>query len=170
MNKRSGTHIRDGALLAVFLIVLAVIYHLTGVYGNNYLSYLIYPLIVIAVIFFCFNYAKRTGNARFSDVFGYGFKAICVTALIMVAWNILASQVIFPEHTTRLIAERQKELIEVGVPREEVEQQFSFSKKYFNVLTISSTLFMYAISGIVGALLAASLVKKNNAYDQTEIK
>lgn len=161
MNK-SKVHIKHGSILALILIILYVILNITGWYANDIASYSIYPGIIILIIVFCFQYKKvQEKVASFANIFAHGFKVACVAALLMIVWNILAAKIIFKENVDKIFEERKKEMIAQGMDKADLEKQVAFEQKNYVLLTISSTLFLYGVTGVVGSMLGAALAKKN---------
>lgn len=160
--KEKKLHIKHGLYIAIILIVISFITNVTGTYDNPFVSYLIYPIIIAGIIIFCWQYAKQNNkNKSFSNIFSHGFKTACVTALIMIVWNLFSSTVIFKDNTEKMMNERKNEMVLQGQDEVFVEKQQQFAKDNYFLLTISSTLLFYAITGVVGSILGASLAPKN---------
>ncbi len=155
-------HIKHGVLLAIVVIIINVIMNLTGLYASDIVSYSLYPAIIILIIIACFHYKKihRTGTG-FANVFAHGFKTACVAALIMIGWNLLSTKIIFKENADKIFEDRKTEMVTQGLDKEMIEKQAAFAQENYVLLTISSTLLLYAVTGVVGSLLGAALAKNN---------
>ena len=161
MNK-SKVHIKHGLILALIVIILSVIMNITGWYANDIASYSIYPAIIILIIIFCFQYKKvQDKAASFANIFAHGFKTACVAALMMIVWNLFSTKVLFKENADKIFEERKTEMIAQGADNSDVEKQAAFAQQNYVLLTISSTLLLYGVTGVVGSLLGAALAKKN---------
>lgn len=161
MNK-SKLHIKHGLILGLIVIIISAIMNITGWYTNDIASYAMYPVIIILIIIFCFQYKKiQKTVASFSNIFAHGFKTACVAALLMIAWNLLSTKIIFKENADKIFEERKTEMIAQGMKDADIEKQTAFAQQNYVLLTVSSTLLLYGVTGVVGSLLGAALAKKN---------
>lgn len=161
MPAKETSHLSSGLNIAVILIVFSVILHFTNTYQDKMLNMLFYPIVILSMVLFCYIYGKKQKDkVSFNQIFSYGFKTICTTTLIMILWNILSMKYLFPEHTAQVMVQQAKEM--QAQDSHIRANPFEPFQQHFYTFTMSSTLLMFAITGLVGALLGAALGKRRS--------
>ena len=95
---KSKVHIKHGLWIALIVICISVIVNIFGLYKIDAVSYSMYVVIIVLLIIFCFQYKNlNRSTAGFANIFAHGFKTACVTALIIIIWNLLSAKIIFKD-------------------------------------------------------------------------
>lgn len=160
-KKMKGKLWEKGIIIALILIVLQLVLYFTGNMNNSGLGWGVNILFVLGIIYFTNQYAKEQhGEMTFGNLFAYGFKISAIVALIMVVWVVLMFKVIFPGLQDEMMQSQRTELLKKGLTDEQMKAGAEMGKKFFMIIAVAGTILVYAIMGVIGALIGAAISKK----------
>lgn len=154
----------NGIILGIALIAFELILHFTGLKFTKYVSLISY-VILIAVIVYATNKYKKTISP---ESFSYG-KALGLATLIVVFGAILLNIYTYfyvtsidPEFITKSLAEVETELLNKGMPDEQIEMMVSVQRKMLKpgIIAISG-LFGTVLIGFIISLITSIFLKKD---------
>lgn len=168
-SKKPISHIAAGLIIAGVLIVLSICLHFADVQQTGALAWISYLIMIGGLIAFINLYGNAMNNqVSFGNLFSYGFKTTAVMTVIMILFTVIFF-LIFPEIKEKLFeTTRQKMEERQNMTTDDIEKAMSFWRRMFWVLTIGSSLLMYAIVGAIGSVIGAAITKKKriNPVDQ----
>lgn len=162
MEQTVTTSTTKGIVISLVLIVLALaafFLNLDPQSGFQYISYVIY---IAGIVWSVYIYGKQIDhNSTFGNYFAHGFKVAALVTVIMIIYIVIFVN-IFPEMKEKGMEAARKNMESRGqMTQEQINQALTFSKKFFTVLVIGTTLLGYLIFGAIASLIGAGITKKN---------
>jgi hypothetical protein len=161
----------SGVYLAIALILLSVIFYVTGNSFSKTAQYLTYPIMIAGVIWGQVNYKKELGGfAAYGQMFTAGLLTMVFASIITSIYTYLLYTVIDPSLQEQLRIFTEEQIIAQGkVPEEQLEMAINMTAKF-------QTPTMMLIMGIAGgafigaiiSLITAIFIKKNPADEVPE--
>jgi hypothetical protein len=150
-----------GLAIGLVLVIISLGIYLLNIDINSPVKW--FPLLLfIAGILWSINlYGKQIKhNSGFGNYFSHGFKTSAIVTLIMIAFVII-SLFIFPEIKERGIEESRKAMVAQNkLTNEQIESYLATTKKFYAVIAIGFTLFLYMSLGALSSLVGAAITKK----------
>lgn len=158
-NKKS--HLPFGILASLIIIILSVIFHISGVEPQSPVMYAGHVVFLIAVIWSCINYSKiNDGYVTFGNVFANGFKTSAVVAVFMAVWGFVMFSV-FPEMKEQMLEMMQENMAKnPSLSDEQIEKTMSMMEKSLTLTTVGSMIFGFLLMGAIFSLIGAAVAKK----------
>ena len=127
---------------------------------------------IVGIIIFINLYGKSKNNyVSFGGLFGYGFKATAIIALLMAVF-LIAFFMLFPEFKDKIMdAAREGMEKRENMTDDQIDQGLAMFEKNFLLFTVGGAVFMYVLLGCVASLIGAAITKKKpfNPLDQTSM-
>ena len=169
-QRKPISHITAGLLIASLIVVFAIITNFLGLTGNQGLGFLQYVIIIGGLIFFINQYGKAHDyRLTFGNLFSYGFKATAVFTILFVAFLIVFF-LLFPELKEKTFEEMRKQMENnPAVSDDDVDKAIDFTRRFFWVGVVGSSMFFMILIGAIGSLIGAAVTKKQpkNPFDQS---
>lgn len=161
----------SGLYLAIALILLSVIFYVTGHTFSKVAQYLTYPIMIAGVILAQVNYKKALdGTLTYGQAVGVGVLAMAFAGLISGLYTFLLYQVIDPSLQEQLRIFTEEQIIKQGrVPEEQLEMAVNMAAKFqtpsimFAMAVVGS-----AFIGLIISLITAIFIKKNPSDEVPE--
>lgn len=163
MENNIVTPSSKGLLISLVMVAFAVIITILKQETNQALGIIPIVLLLGGIIWACLSYSKQmNGNVTFGNIFGHGFKATALVAGIMGLWVAISLSFIFPEALDRAM-DAQREMMEKGgqYTDEQMDQAMTLGRKMAIPMGTIFSVIIYLAIGAIGALVGASLSKKN---------
>ncbi len=155
-------HFIAGSILAGISILYSIIIILLGEMTNQKQGYIALILFAAILIFFIREYGKQHDFSKsFGELFSFGFKSSAFSVILILAFQIVYN-LIFPE-TKELIFQvtREKMAEDERMTEEMIENAIEIIRKGYWPILISGVIFGNLLTGAIGSLIAAAIVKKN---------
>jgi hypothetical protein len=170
MEKKITTSIVAGVILALISIVLFLAYYFTGLaFQDNATKWIPGAIMLVLVIVFIIKWANdNNGNVTFGQCFGYGFKMIAMSTVIVFVFMIIFLYA-FPDYKAQLMDMMRNQFNQKGnMSDEQKEQALGMVDKFFMISILGGSLFGNLIIGTLASLIGAGVAKKNpaNPFDQ----
>ncbi len=151
-----------GLIISLVLIVLSVIFQLTGLAKIKSLQWIQSVLIIAALIWACISYGKEMNdNVTFGNVFAHGFKATAAMTVIFIIYTIIAFKFLFPEMTDQALDQARIEMEKNNsLSEKDIDNGIEMTRKFFLPFAIGGIMFGLAFIGALGSLLGAAFTKK----------
>jgi len=164
MEKNITSHKVIGTILGIFTIFISVFIHVFNLYEKSWLNFMNLGIFMIGIIISCVVYSNQNKhNVTFGNIFAHGFKTTAVAIVISSIYTVLAVKYIFPEiMEISLNLSRKGMESNPNIPKDSIQQNLDFVKKYFIPLTIGFTMLGSAFLGLISSLIGAAVAKKNN--------
>lgn len=150
--------------LAVALILLSVIFYVTGNTFSKMAQYLSYPVMIAGIIWAQISYKKALdGTLTYGQAVGVGVLTMAFAGVITGLYNFLLFQVIDPSLQEQMRIFTEEQIIQQGrVPEEQVEMAVNMATKF----QTPTMMFIMAVvggafAGLIVSLITAIFVKKN---------
>ena len=153
-----------GVYIAVVLILLSVVFYVTGNPFSKISQYLTYPIFIGGVILAQITYKKALGGTlTYGQAVASGVLALVFVSAISGIYSFILFKFIDPSLTEQLRIFTEEQIIKQGrVPEEQLEMAVNMATKF-------QTPFMMLIMSIVGgaflgliiSLITAIFTKKN---------
>ena len=150
-----------GILISLFVIIVNIVGYYTELSFKPWFGWLINGLFFIAIIFACVHFAnQKDGYVTFGNVFLHGFKITAVITIILLAYTLLAMNVLFPEMKDKIFAMQEAEMEKQGLDSDKIETGMSFMKKNFMWIMVIFLIFGNLIIGCIASLIGGAVAKK----------
>ncbi len=162
METKVTTHITKGVIIALILIVLDLIGHLTGILFEDWFRYSILVLAVGLFIWPPVQYGKElNNNVTFGNLFAHGFKTAAVFTCITFVYTLLVIYVLFPDFVDQLIQKQFEKAAASGktMPTPSAEGM-QMARKITNIIMLAGAVIGNLLVGAIGALIGAAITKK----------
>lgn len=153
-----------GVYLAITLILVSVIFYVTGNPFSKVAQYLSYPIMIGGIIMGQLSYKKALGGTlTYGQAVGAGVLTMVFASVISGIYNYLLFSVIDPSLQEQMRIFTEEQIIKQGrVPEEQVEMAVNMAAKFQTPLMMFiMAIVMGAISGLIISLISAIFVKKN---------
>jgi NADH:ubiquinone oxidoreductase subunit 6 (subunit J) len=119
-------------------------------------------LFVGGIIWASISFANQmNNNVTYGNVFSHSFKAVATVTVIMIAFTLIATKLLFPESVDQAMENARIEMEKSGQSEETIDKALEMSKKFFIPFAIGGVLLLYMIVGAIAALIGAAVAKKN---------
>jgi hypothetical protein len=127
------------------------------------LNFLVIPLVFIYLG--CKNYKMKlnSGFISFGQCLKIGVSICVIGALIYAVFSSVFAE-IFPEYFEEMFKKMRSAMLDKSpdMTQEQVDMAISFTKKFMNpIISIPSTVLMYAFIGLIYSLIIGAIVKKD---------
>jgi hypothetical protein len=165
MENQITSHIYKGVILGVVSILTSVVVHVFNLYQNTYVNLISLGIFIIGIIYSCILFSNQNkNNVQFGNIFAHGFKTTSVVIVITSLYTILTVKFIFPEIIDiSLNLSRKGMESNPNIPKDTIEQNVDFVRKYFIPLTIGFSMAGTAFIGLIASLIGAAVSKKKSA-------
>lgn len=162
--EKKKTHMKYGLVTGLVMIVLGVIFYLTGLVFKDGMQYVTYIPFLIGLILNAQAFTKANdGFVTYGNVFSSCFKASAIITLLLLAWGLL-SMIIFPHMKDQMLdMARQKMTSNPKMTDEQIDMAMNMTKKYWNVFMVAGVVFGTLFWGALLSLIAAAIPKKKGA-------
>lgn len=158
------TSLTAGVYLAIALILVSVIFYVTGNPFSKVGQYISYPIMIGGIILAQLNYKKALGGTlTYGQAIGAGVLAMVFASLISGVYNYLLFAVIDPSLQEQLRIFTEEQIVKQGkVPEEQLETVVNMTAK------LQTPIMMFVIGlvggafiGLIVSLITAIFIKKN---------
>jgi len=158
--KKVQTHIPYGFVIALIMIVIGVIFQVAKISDKPGLNWIPFIVMLVGIVLNAQAYSKaNNAQVTFGQVFGSGFKASAIVAIVFVAWSFIAL-LIFPEIYTKAIEKVQEDMATKHLSQEQIDSTVKMTQKYFKVFMVAGALFGTMIMGLLFSIIGAAVAKK----------
>lgn len=161
----------SGIYLAVALILLSVVFYVTGNPFSKVAQYLTYPIMIAGVLWGQISYKKELGGTlTYGQAIGAGVLTLVFASLVSGVYNFLLYKVIDPSLTEQLRLFTEEQIIKQGkVPEEQIEMAVNMASKFQTpaMMLVLGTV-MGAIAGLIISLITGIFIKKNPSDEVPE--
>lgn len=161
----------SGLYLGIVLILLSVVFYVTGNTFSKTVQYLSYVIMIAGVIWGQINYKKALGGTlSYGQSLGAGTLTMLFASVISSIYTFLLYKVIDPSLQEQLRTFTEEQIVKQGrVPEEQIDMAVEMATKF-------QTPAMMLIMGIVGgtligfiiALITSIFIKKNPSDEVPE--
>lgn len=163
MEKKPASPATNGIIIALISIVLFLVYYFMKLSFEEGILRWIPAIIMLAlVIFFITKWANdMNNNVTFGQCFGYGFKMIAISTIIVFLFTVIFIYT-FPDYKTQFLgAMRVKFNENHDLSDEQKSQAVGMMEKFFTISILAGSLLGNLIIGTIASLIGAAVAKKN---------
>ncbi len=171
MEKKPITPLAAGLIIGLTSVVLFLAYYFTGlVFEQGWTAWIPAVVYVILVIVFISMWSNAQNNfVTFSSCFGFGFKTICITTLIVFLFTFLFIY-LTPDYRSQMLQMMKEQMRQnKQVTDDQVEKGMEMISNNFMIITIGGSLFGNVVIGIIASLIGAAIAKKKPVDPFTQI-
>ncbi len=156
------THIAYGFITALALVILYVIFQVSGLSEQKWVQYVGWAIMLVGLVLNGMAFSKaNNADVRFGQVFSSCFKATAIITIVVVIWTV-AMFWIFPGMETQMLEKARQAMAEKqNMSEEQIEKGMALTRKFFKVFMAAGSLFGTLIVGLIFSLIAAVVAKKN---------
>ncbi len=156
--------------LAIFFIIISVIFYVANSTFSKTAQYVGYVVTILAVVVVQLNYRKSLGGfMTYGQGLGIAIVPLFFAGIIVAVYTYLLFTVIDAELINQLHAMTEEQMLQRGMPEEQLDAALSMSKKFQNPLMMTiMTPIMYTISGLIVGLITSIFTKKTAKEEITE--
>lgn len=160
-EKKVMTHFMKGLIIGLILVAIGIVFQVFGIY-EKWVQWTVLGAYLIAIIWACFSFSNdMEGNVTFGQVFGHGFKTAAIVTLVGIA-GFVFTYYLMPEVKEKGLEMARAEMEKnPQLSADNIDQALAFTNKFFFLFGIIGSLFSYALTGLIAALIGAAIVRKN---------
>ena len=151
--------------LAIALILLSVIFYVTGNTFSKFAQYLSYPVMIAGIIWAQISYKKALdGTLSYGQAVGVGVLTMTFAGVISGIYTYLLYKVIDPSLQEQMRIFTEEQIIKQGrVPEEQLEMAVNMTAKFQTPLMMFvMTILICAFLGLIISLISAIFLKKES--------
>lgn len=163
--------IMSGIYLGIVLILVSVVFYVTGNTFSKTAQYVGYPIMIIGIILAQLSYKKALGGEMtYGQALGVGVLAMIFASLISGIYTFLLYQVIDPSLQEQLRIFTEQQIVQQGkVPEEQIDMAVEMATKFQKpAIMLAMALFGGAFMGLIISLITAIFTKKNPSTEVPE--
>jgi len=162
MEQKTTSPAVKGIIISLILIVFSLILQFLDLSSNKGLGSIGLIIFFGGIVWSGIVYAQQLhGNVTFGSVFAHAFKAVAAVTAIMVVFTFISIKFISPEQVDVALREARAGMEEKNMSDDQIEQAINITKKFFVPFAIGGSLVVYMLVGLIAALVAAAVAKKN---------
>jgi hypothetical protein len=154
----------SGVYLAIALILLSVIFYVTGNTFSKTAQYLSYPIIIAGIIWGQMSYKKELGGiSTYGQILLAGLLTMVFASVISSIYTYVLYTVIDPtlQEQMRIFTEEQM-MAQGKVSEEQMEMALKMAAKFQTpIMLLVMGIFGGAFVGLIVSLITAIFIKKN---------
>jgi len=170
MEKKVTSYLTKGLIISLILIILSILFFVTGVDQATWSKWLSVLVLVGGVIWACLSYGRQMDNrVSFGNVFGHGFKVAAVITVLSLVFTIIFLTV-FPEIKEKALEVARTDMEKTGkLTDEQIDDQIAMVRRLFFVFAIVGVVVIDLFCGAIAALIGAAIAKKEptTPFDST---
>jgi len=154
----------SGVYLAIALILLSVIFYVTGNTFSKTAQYLSYPIIIAGIIWGQISYKKDLGGiSTYGQMLLAGLLTMVFASVISSIYTYVLYTVIDPTLREQMRIFTEEQMMAQGkVPEEQIEIALNMAAKFQTpIMLLVMGIFGGAFVGLIVSLITAIFIKKN---------
>ena len=154
----------SGVYLGIVLILVSVVFYVTGNSFSKAAQYVGYPVMIVGVIMAQLAYKKALGGTMtYGQALGAGVLALLFASVISGIYTLLLYTVIDPGLQEQLRIFTEEQIIKQGkVPEEQIDMAVEMATKFQKpVIMFAMAIFGGAFLGLIISLITSIFTKKN---------
>jgi hypothetical protein len=162
MEKKPLSYFVPGVLLGLISVVLFLVYYFLGqTFKRAAINFLPAALFIGLIIYFIIKWSNdNDNNITFGQAFGYGFKIVMITSLIVFVFTLVFI-LAFPDFKTQYIDSIREQMnSNAGLSDEQREKALDIVGGFFMISILGGGLFMNLLIGAIASLIGAAVAKK----------
>jgi len=153
-----------GVYLAIVLILVSVVFYVTGNPFSKIASYLSYPIMIAGIVWGQISYKKAlNGTLTYGQAVGAGVLTLVFASVITGIYTYVLYKFIDPSLQEQLRIFTEQEIVKQGkVPEEQIEMAVNIAAKFQKPeALLAMAVVGGAFIGLVISLISAIFIKKN---------
>ena len=158
------TTLMPAIYLGIVLILMSVIFYVTGNIFSTWASYLTYPVIIAGIVYGQLTHKKALGGIlTYGQSLGSGVVTLLYASLLTGIYSYLLYKVIDPTLMDQMRLFIEQKLVNQGkIPEGQIDTVVNFAMKLQTPpISIITGLFGGALAGLIFSLITGIFVKKN---------
>ncbi len=158
-----------GVYIAVVLILLSVVFYVTGNPFSKVAQYLTYPIFAICIIWAQFNYDKALGgNITYGQAFFAGTLAVFFASIFSGLYTFVLYQFIDPSLQEQMKLYTEEQILKQGnIPEEQMEIALNMALKFQKpIIMLLISIFGGAFFGLFFSLIITGLYGMWKTYEK----
>lgn len=156
METKVTTHITQGLLISLVLILISITAYITGQDQASWARWIGNIILFGGVLASCIVYANQlNNNVTFGNVFAHGFKVSAVVTCLMIVFMVLF--VLFmPDIKEKAMEAARAKMVQQGQSEETIQMGLNITSKFFYAFIIGAILVIYLFIGVIASLIGAA--------------
>jgi len=153
-----------GVYLAIVLILVSVVFYVTGNPFSKIASYLSYPIMIAGIVWGQISYKKAlNGTLTYGQAVGAGVLTLVFASVITGIYTYVLYKFIDPSLQEQLRIFTEQEIVKQGkVPEEQIEMAVNIAAKFQKPeALLAMAVVGGAFIGLIISLISAIFIKKN---------
>jgi len=163
MEQKVTSHIVKGLIIALILVIVNVIGHVTNLAFDSWYNWIGTIIFFGGVIWSVNYYGKQVNNnVTFGNLFAHGFKTTAVITCIVFVFTVISVYVLFPDFIDQMIQKQMEESRKTNnLSDEQFEQGMAMAKKIGTIAALAGSILGSLIVGALASLIGAAATRKN---------
>jgi hypothetical protein len=160
MEQKITTHFTKGLIIGLIMVTLGTTFQVLNIY-EKWVQWVTMGIYAVAIVWTCYSFSKEMNKeVTFKAIFSHGFKTAAIVTLIGIA-AFMITYLIMPEIKEKGLQVAREEMEKDPRMTEEIiNQSIQWTEKFFLLFGIIGSLFGYAFTGALSALIGAAVSPK----------
>ena len=160
----------SGVYLAIVLILLSVIFYVTGLTFSKTAQYSTYPILIAGIIWGQISYKKELGGfSTYGQMLLAGLLTMVFASIISSIYTYILYTIIDPSLQEQMRIFTEEQLVQRGIPEEQMEMSLKMASKFQTpVMMVVMGIVVGAFMGLIISLITAIFIKKNPSDEVPE--
>lgn len=156
-----------GLIMGVVLVILSLITYWAGVVKPPFwLSIINYAIMVGIIVWGTKKYRDEAleGAITYGNALGFGVLISLFAGVIVAVFTYIQFTLIDPDLISKLLAIAEEELVNTGMPDDQIETALEMQKKFMTpLITTISALIGMVVMGFIFSLITSIFLKKEKS-------
>lgn len=163
-----------GLILGVILIIISLVTYLIGVVKPpTWVSLINYAIIIGVIVWGTKKYRDEVlgGAIKYGNALGFGVLITLFAGIIVAVYTFLHMTVIDPDYISKILAVVEEELVNKGMPDDQIQMALDMQKKFMTptFITISALLGMTFMGFLFSLITSIFLKKEKSPFEGGEV-
>jgi hypothetical protein len=159
-----------GVYLGILLILLSVVYYVTGNSFASSAQWVSYALMIAGVVYAQYGYRKVLGGSMsYGQALAVGVLTMLFASVLMSIYTYLLYDIIDPSLQEQLRLMTEEQMVKQNIPEEQMEMAVEMSSRFQKpwIMAISGV-FMNTFIGLIISLITAIFTQKKSSDEVVE--
>ena len=160
----------SGIYLAIVLILISVVFYVTGNTFSKLAQYISYVVMIAGIIYGQINYKKQLGGIMtYGQALVAGLLTMVFASVISSIYTYILYTIIDPSLQEQMRIFTEEQLVQRGIPEEQMQMSLDLATKFQTpVMMVVMGIFGGAFIGLIISLITSIFTKKNPSDEVPE--
>ncbi|MCF6241756.1 MAG: DUF4199 domain-containing protein [Bacteroidales bacterium] len=152
-----------GVILGIVLSIYSLIIYFLGATLEKWAAYPSYIIMIAGIIYATIQYRDNmlNGSITYGKALGFGTLVMLFAGIILAIYSYVLYTLIDPDLITRILEKAEEEMVNKGLPDEQIEMALEMQSKFMKPWIMSvMSIFGSVFAGFIISLFTSIFLKK----------